>query len=154
MKLSTHSTYGVRAIYDIAYNSPNSPVQIQDIYRRQRIPPRYLEQIFQKLKRSGFLMSKRGPNGGYVLKLSPDQVSVGDIIRAVEGNYKIVFCIDSEMGRKNCALFDRCVTQLIWKEAQDILFNYFDSVSIADLCTMAQEKRINTDFCHPFSFAI
>ncbi|MFZ2947923.1 MAG: Rrf2 family transcriptional regulator, partial [Desulfuromonadaceae bacterium] len=64
MRLSTKSRYGLRAMFDIAYNYGPAPAQIQDISRRQQISPRYLEQIFQNLKRAGLLKSKRGPQGG------------------------------------------------------------------------------------------
>ena len=154
MKLSTQSRYGVRAIFDIAYNSAHSPAQIQDIYRRQRIPPRYLEQIFQKLKRKGFLDSKRGPKGGYMLKNPPDQITIGDIIRSVEGNSKIVFCTELETGRKKCSLYDKCVTRQVWKEGHDRIFSYFDSITINDLCRMAKEMGIRQEIGHQLSFAI
>jgi len=154
MKLSTQSRYGVRAIFDIAYNSAHSPAQIQDIFRRQRIPPRYLEQIFQRLKKKGFLESKRGPRGGYTLKKNPEQITVGQIIRAVESTSKIVFCTELEVGRKKCPTFDKCVTRHIWKGAQDLIFNYFDSVTIADLCTKAKELGIKQEIGHQLSFSI
>jgi len=67
MRLSTKSRYGLRALFDIAYNGNGAPAQIQDISRRQDISPRYLEQIFQNLKKAGILKSKRGPQGGYTL---------------------------------------------------------------------------------------
>ena len=154
MKLSTQSRYGVRAIFDIAYNSVHSPAQIQDIYRRQRIPPRYLEQIFQKLKKAGFLVSKRGPKGGYMLRKPPEQISVGEIIRAVEGQSRIVFCTDLESGRKKCGMFEKCITRTVWKEAQDLIFGYFDSISIADLCKKAKEGGIKQELGHQFTFSI
>jgi len=154
MKLSTQSRYGVRAIFDIAYNSAHSPAQIQDIFRRQRIPPRYLEQIFQRLKKKGFLESKRGPRGGYMLKRDPEQITIGEIIRAVESTSKIVFCTEFEVGRKKCPTFDKCVTRHIWKEAQDLLCNYFDSITIADLCTKAKELGIKQEIGHQLSFSI
>jgi Rrf2 family protein len=75
MRLSTKSRYGLRALFDIAYHHGTSPAQIQDISRRQQISPRYLEQIFQNLKRAGILKSKRGPQGGYTLARKPDHIS-------------------------------------------------------------------------------
>jgi Rrf2 family protein len=154
MKLSTQSRYGVRAIFDIAYNSAHAPAKIQDIYRRQRIAPRYLEQIFQKLKKNGFLESKRGPKGGYILKREPEQISIGEIIRAVEGHPKIVFCLDIETGRKQCRLLEKCITREVWKEGYDRLFSFFDSISIADLCKRARAKGIKQEIGHQLSFSI
>jgi Rrf2 family protein len=154
MKLSTQSRYGVRAIFDIAYNSAHFPAQIQDIYRRQRIPPRYLEQIFQRLKKNGFLESKRGPRGGYMLKRDPEQIKIGEIIRAVESSTRIVFCTDFETGRKKCPTFDKCVTRQVWKEGNDRIFSYFDSITINDLCKMAKEMGIRQEIGHQLSFSI
>ena len=73
MKLSTKSRYGVRAMFDMAYHAGNLPAQIKDISRRQNISPRYLEQIFQDLKKAGLLKSRRGPQGGYSLSRPADQ---------------------------------------------------------------------------------
>src|SRR5450759_3933895 len=100
MKLSTKSRYGLRALFDIAYNSGNLPAQIQDISRRQEISPRYLEQIFQGLKRSGILKSKRGPQGGYCLTRSPAEITVKDIITATEGGVALVECVAEKRKKK------------------------------------------------------
>jgi len=93
MKLSTKSRYGLRALFDIAYNSGSLPAQIQDISRRQDISPRYLEQIFQGLKRAGILKSKRGPQGGYFLTRNPEEITVKDVITATEGRMVLVDCV-------------------------------------------------------------
>jgi Rrf2 family protein len=85
MRLSTKTRYGLRALFDIAYNSGNLPTQIQDISRRQAISPRYLEQIFQSLKKGGILKSKRGPHGGYFLARGIEEITVLDILTATEG---------------------------------------------------------------------
>ncbi|MCK5552631.1 MAG: Rrf2 family transcriptional regulator, partial [Deltaproteobacteria bacterium] len=74
MRLSTKSRYGVRAVFDIAYHGGGNGVQVKDIARRQEISPRYLEQIFQKLRHAGIVLSKRGPRGGYSLVRPPEQI--------------------------------------------------------------------------------
>lgn len=94
MKLSTQSRYGVRAIFDIAFHSEGLGTQVKDISRRQEISPRYLEQIFQKLKKAGILGSKTGPQGGYFLSKKPEKITVGDIIRVTEGGLEPVFCVN------------------------------------------------------------
>jgi len=76
MKLSTQSRYGVRAIFDIAFHSNGTETQVKDISRRQGVSPRYIEQIFQKLKKAGVIGSKRGPAGGYFLNKKPEEISV------------------------------------------------------------------------------
>src|SRR5512136_718038 len=113
MRLSTKSRYGLRALFDIAYNSGALPAQIQDISRRQNISPRYLEQIFQSFKKSGILKSKRGPNGGYYLSRSPEEITVKEIIQSAEGDIALVECVNGKVSKrqKGACLFDgSCVT--------------------------------------------
>src|SRR5512138_128026 len=105
MRLSTKSRYGLRAMFDIAYNCGNTPTQIQDISRRQHISQRYLEQIFQSLKKGGILKSKRGPQGGYMLAKNPEEITVSEIIQATEGDLLLVECSPKKR-RKGACEFD------------------------------------------------
>ena len=138
MRLSTQSRYGVRAVFDIAYHGGGEGVQIKDIARRQEISPRYLEQIFQKLRDAGIVTSKRGPRGGYSLAKSPEEIRVVDIIRVTEGGLEPVFCVHPEKSGKDCDRMAGCVTRLIWKEAGEKLEDFFDSVTIQDLCEKSE----------------
>lgn len=138
MRLSTQSRYGVRAVFDIAYHGGGEGVQVKDIARRQEISPRYLEQIFQKLRDAGILVSKRGPQGGYSLAKRPEQIKVGDIIRVTERGLEPVFCVHPEKSGKDCDRIAECVTRLIWKEAGEKLEDFFDSVTVQDLCEKAE----------------
>lgn len=151
MRLSTKSLYGVRAVFDIAYNSGGFPVQVKDISRRQRISPRYLEQIFQRLKKAGVLGSRRGPHGGYYLVKKPADITVGDIVRATEGPPELVFCITTRRARR-CDLFERCVTRPIWEETGQMISKFLDSVSIQDLCKKGEllgiEKQATSGFMY------
>src|SRR5260370_42254391 len=85
MKLSTKTRYGVRALFDIAFHNDVRPTQARDIARRQDVPLRYLEQIFQELRRAHLVEAKRGPRGGYSLKRAPEAITLGDVVRAVQG---------------------------------------------------------------------
>ncbi len=145
MKLSTQSRYGVRAIFDIAYHSAGLETQVKDISRRQGISPRYIEQIFQKLKRGGILRSKRGPSGGYFLNKKPEEITIGEIIRITEGNIDPVRCIRSK-DSKFCERSGECVTQILWNEAGNRLKDYFDSITVQDLCKMANDVGIKKEF--------
>jgi len=145
MKLSTQSRYGVRAIFDIAFNSDGLDTQVKDISRRQGISPRYLEQIFQKLKKGGILGSKRGPTGGYFLNKKPEEITVGEIVRITEGQLDPVRCLDAEDTSKPCTRSGECVTQVIWNEAGKRLKEYFDSLTIRDLCNMAKEMGMKRE---------
>ena len=145
MRLSTKSRYGVRAIFDIAYHSAGLETQVKDISRRQEISPRYIEQIFQHLKKAGIIDSKRGPAGGYFLAKKPDEITVGEIIRVTEGGIDPVLCLDPEDPDRLCGRSEECVTRMIWNEAGNRLKEYFDSVTIKDLCEKAQKIGIKKE---------
>ncbi|MCK5553719.1 MAG: Rrf2 family transcriptional regulator [Deltaproteobacteria bacterium] len=145
MRLSTQSRYGVRAVFDIAYHGGGDGVQIKDIARRQEISPRYLEQIFQKLRNRGILFSKRGPSGGYSLAKGPEEITVGAIIRVTEGGLEPVFCVHPEKSGKHCDRITECVTRLIWKEAGEKLEDFFDSVTIQHLCEKAERLGVQKE---------
>ena len=152
MRLSTQSRYGVRAIFDIAYHSEGLDTQVKDIARRQGISQRYLEQIFQKLKRGGIVGSKRGPSGGYFLSKNPEDITVGEVIRITEGDIAPVLCIDPEDSNQPCERSGGCVTQIIWNEAGNKLKEYFDSITIKDLCKRAKEMGIKKDLDKRFMY--
>jgi Rrf2 family iron-sulfur cluster assembly transcriptional regulator len=154
MRLSTKSRYGVRAIFDIAYHGGGEVVQIKDIARRQEISPRYLEQIFQKLRDADILISKRGPMGGYSLAKSPQEITVGDIIRVTEGGLDPVFCVHLEKSGKDCDRIAECATRLIWKEAGEKLEDFFGSVTIQDLCEKAELLGAQKERGQPFMYYI
>jgi len=155
MRLTTKSRYGARAIFDIAYNSAGMPVQIKDISKRQEIPPRYLEQIFHKLKGANIINSVRGPGGGYVLARDPSKITVGDIVKAMKEPIDPVFCVDDgSENNKECNRSEQCVTKQIWKEAGEKITKYFDSVTISDLCERAKNMGVKKDMKHPFDYSI
>lgn len=154
MRLSTQSRYGVRAIFDIAYNSVGLETQVKDISRRQGISQRYLEQIFQKLKRAGIVGSKRGPSGGYFLSKRPEDITVGEIVRVTEGDINPVLCVNPESSTQPCERSGECVTQVVWNEAGKRLKEYFDSVTIKDLCSLAGEIGIKKDLDKRFMYYI
>jgi len=154
MKLSTQSRYGVRAIFDIAYHSDGSETQVKEISRRQGISPRYIEQIFQKLKKAGIIGSKRGPSGGYFLNKKPEEITIGEIIRITEGDINPVLCVSPEDSTIPCEKSGECVTKFVWSEAGKRLSEYFDSVTIKELCTKAKEMGIKKEFEKKFMYYI
>ena len=154
MRLSTQSRYGVRAIFDIAYHSAGLETQVRDISRRQGISQRYLEQIFQKLKRAGIIGSKRGPSGGYFLGKKPENITLAEVIRVTEGNITPVLCVNPEDSTQPCERSGECVTQIVWNEAGKRLKDYFDSVTVKDLCELAKQMGIKKDLDKRFMYYI
>lgn len=154
MKLTSQSYYGVRAVFDIAYHSEGSRIQTDAISKRQKIPSRYLQQIFQKLKRAGILDSKRGPSGGYFLMKRPEEITIGEIVRITEDGLVLVPCEGNKNSKKVCSRFDECVTRIIWKEAENRLKEYFDSVMIKYLCERATEMGLKRESNQNFVYQI
>lgn len=145
MKLSNRSQYGVRALFDIAYYGAGQTVQVHAISKRQGIPRRFLEQIFFVLKKTGMIDSRRGPKGGYSLHKAPREVSVGDIIRVLEGPIEPVPCSTMEEDGSACHYIDKCVTRPVWEGAGNLLSEYFDSITLEDLCLRANKLGLEGD---------
>lgn len=133
MKLSNKGRYGVRALFDIAFHNDGRPTQIREIAERELIPARFLEQIFQDLKKAGILGSKRGPRGGYHLARPPAEIRIGDVIRALEGATLVVTSDDDlKDGRVDA-------TAAVFRDLAASIERCFDAVTIADVCARGQE---------------
>jgi Rrf2 family transcriptional regulator, iron-sulfur cluster assembly transcription factor len=132
VKLSNKGRYGVKAIFDIAFHNHGKATQIKDIAERQAIPPRFLEQIFQDLKRAGLVSSKRGPRGGYQLALPPAEIRIGDIVRALEGPIALAASKEKDRGEGDAT--SRAVTEETFEELSQQIETCFDSKTIEDLC--------------------
>jgi Rrf2 family protein len=130
LKLSNKGRYGVRAIFDIAFHNHGKATQIKDIAERQAIPPRFLEQIFQDLKRAGLVSSKRGPRGGYQLALAPSEIRIGDIVRALEGPITLSSVKEKSEGDAT----SRAVTDEAFEDLSREIDACFDAKTIEDLC--------------------
>ena len=104
MRITTKSRYGTRLIIDLAINSQDGPVKLSDISKRQGMSLKYLEKLIKTLKETGFVKSVRGPRGGYLLAKPMKEISVGDVVKVLEGSDSIIDCSD-----KKSAL--RCMQQ-------------------------------------------
>ena len=138
MKLSTKTRYGVRAVFDIAYHNAGRPTQARDIARRQDVPLRYLEQIFQELRRANLVDAKRGPKGGYFLSRTPESITLGDVVRAVQGPIELLASDDEPTGART----SKQVPADIWRELATKISGVFDSVTIRDLCQRGEALGI------------
>jgi Rrf2 family protein len=147
MRLSTKTRYGVRAIFDIAFYNQEQPAlaaQAKDIARREDIPLRYLEQIFQDLKRAGLVESKRGPRGGYYLKRDASEITLGDVVRALQGPIDEMFAVEEDEGNGTASqppapASSRRLTAALWKDLSEHVSAWFDGVTIADLVKRGEE---------------
>jgi Rrf2 family protein len=147
MKLTTTTRYGVRGIFDIAYHGGGVPAQMKHISGRQRVSPRYLEQIFMKLKRAGVVGAKRGPKGGYYLLKEPKDITIYDILECTEGPIELVFCVSENADGQSCGapvcdMKDQCVASPMWKEMGDEIADVFRRTTIQDLCNRAHAMGI------------
>lgn len=155
MRLSTKSRYGLRALFDMAYNAGNLPIQVKEISRRQNISPRYLEQIFQSFKKAGILKSKKGPQGGYFLAKRPEEITVQDVMEAAEGDTLLVACTCENQGEEElCELDGNCVTQQVWKEAAALLHDYFSGLTLKTLCDRGRALGLKRESNHKFMYYI
>jgi Rrf2 family protein len=136
LRLSTKTRYGVRAIFDIAYHAQDQPhgsAQARDIARREQIPLRYLEQIFQDLRRAGLVESKRGPRGGYSLKRDPASITLADVVRALQGPIEAMVAALDEEGGRGEEPNSRALMTSLWQDLARDVTAWFSGVTIADL---------------------
>ncbi|MCC6474123.1 MAG: Fe-S cluster assembly transcriptional regulator IscR [Burkholderiales bacterium] len=135
MRLTTKGRFAVTAMLDLALRDGQGPVTLAGISKRQDISLSYLEQLFGKLRRRSLVDSVRGPGGGYTLARAPSQISVAEIIRAVDEPLDATQC----GGRENCRDEQRCMTHELWTTLTDRMFEYLNSVSLADLVAKQRE---------------
>lgn len=129
MILSTKGRYGVRAVYEVAL-SGNTPVSIKTICENQGLSEMYLEQLFSKLRTAGILKSVRGAAGGYMLGKSPAEITVGDVIRALEGPLAPADCVVNE---PNCEHSELCAMKKVWQHIYDGVNDAVDSINFENI---------------------
>lgn len=136
MKISTKGRYALRMMIHLARNDQGRYIALRDVSGQEDISPKYLEQIVTILSRAGFLKSIRGAQGGYRLARRPEEYTVGEILRAAEGNLFPVPCLENQPA--GCERAEQCVTLPFWLGMQQAIDNYVDSVTLADLAGMAE----------------
>ncbi len=137
MRLTTKGRFAVTAMLDLALRHGKGPVTLAGISERQDISLSYLEQLFGKLRRHHLVDSVRGPGGGYTLAKALDAVSVADIIRAVDEPVDATQC----GGKENCHEEHRCMTHDLWANLNVKIYEYLDSVTLAELVAKQQNKQ-------------
>ena len=142
MKLSTKGRYGLRALIDLAQYSKDAPVSIMSISARQDISERYLEQLMSMLKKAGLVKSVRGSAGGYILAKDVKDISVGDVLRALEGSLEPVDCAGLEPDGE-CRSADTCVTKYVWKRINESINRTVDEIRLDQL--VEESRRLNPE---------
>ena len=138
MEISTQGRYGVRALIDLAVNADSGAVSLREISERQKISERYLEQIFAELKKAALIRSIRGAHGGYLLNKAPEEISVADILKVLEGKLVPELQIKNEQSEE--AVF-QAVAQEVWLELDSRLQDLMESITLADLKQRTEEVR-------------
>lgn len=134
LKLSTKGKYGLRAFIDLAVCGESQPVSLASVAERQGISISYLEQLMAKLKKAGLVKSVRGVNGGYTIAMPAEEISVGDVLRALEGDLAPVECAGiDESGETYCSGSSQCVSKIVWKRINDCINETVDSINIGEL---------------------
>lgn len=132
MRLSTKGRYGVQAMLDLALNAGDQHIALKTVAERQGISEHYLEQLIATLRKAGLVRSVRGAQGGYSLAQDPSEITVGDILRALEGSLAPVDCVDDD-DPKLCADHNVCVTRAVWTKIRDSINEVVDSITLRDL---------------------
>lgn len=144
MPISQKCQYAVRSLFELAKRQGAGATKISEIAEAQAIPPRFLENILNHLKGGGFVESVRGKDGGYLLARSAKDLTVGEIVRFMEGPLSPVECTIG--GKKAaCSMYGRCVFLPLWKRAQDALESVYDGTTFHDLVVQeadAHEKSV------------
>jgi Rrf2 family transcriptional regulator, cysteine metabolism repressor len=141
MKLSTKGKYGVRAVFEIARHYGNGPISIKEIAERQGISFSYLEQILHKLGKAGLIDSVRGPAGGYLLARQPSELTIGDIVRVLEGPIALSHCLEPGESA-DCYQADDCVARMVWAKVGAKIEEALDSISFDDLLQRNQKEAL------------
>jgi len=139
MRVSAKGEYAIKAMLDLALHSGKGLVPIQEIAGRQGIPQRYLEQVLLLLKRAGFLTSKRGSAGGYHLMRPAREITVGEVIRAIEG--ALVPLDSGRRSGRGGAQDHSGDLQELWQRVSEAVAGVLDRMTFADLCERVEERR-------------
>ena len=145
MKISTKGRYGLKAVLDIAMHDDAS--SLRSIAARQCISENYLERLIAMLKKAGIVNSLRGAQGGYVLARPAEEISVGEVLRALEGDLNPVDCAEIDGSGDFCEGADTCITKFVWKRISDSINQAVNNLMISELARdgrhLIEEKGVD-----------
>ena len=137
MLVSQKDRYALRAIFELASRSGRGPVKVSDIANAQAIPPRFLEVILNELKQAGFVASRRGRRGGYLLVRDPAHLTVGEVMAFLHGPLEVARCDPDEP--YGCPPGGHCVFETVWQKTADAIAHVFESITFRYL--VEEERR-------------
>ena len=132
MKLSTRGRYGLKAMFQLSLHYGEGAIPLKQIADTQNLSENYLEQLFSALRKEGLLNSVRGAQGGYMLSRKPNEITVGHVLRCLEGSMAPSDCIIENDGFE-CDREDSCVTKLVWIKIKDSIDEVIDSITLQDM---------------------
>lgn len=141
MKLSKKGDYGLRALVEIALNYGREPVHIRDIAKKENIPVKFLEQILLNLKRHGVLQSKMGGGGGYFLAREPENITLGEVIRILDGPIAPVNCV-SKTAYIKCPEEETCKIRAIMEDIRSAIADILDRITLKDVCDRTVREKV------------
>lgn len=147
MTISQKCQYAVRAVFELSKRRGNGPITIGDLAQKQAIPARFLEIILNELKQGGVVESRRGVQGGYMVVGEPKDITVGRVIRFIDGPLDPVKCIGTQ--NEKCALKGNCAFNELWLTAKKAVENVYDSTSFQDL--IDRERTLSKQTVNDFS---
>ncbi|HNX59990.1 MAG TPA: Rrf2 family transcriptional regulator [Spirochaetota bacterium] len=136
MKLSTRSRYGIRLMLELSKNYGKGTIFLKDIARNQEISEKYLSQLIIPLRGAGLVQSTRGAHGGYSLGKPAAEISLYEIVKALDGPISVVECVTNP---KVCSRYDICPTQKIWKGLNDSMIRYLTEISLESLLSSCSD---------------
>lgn len=144
MKFSRKARYGLRAMVALAQNYPGGPMSLNEIAKSEEISLGYLEQLMAILRRASLVEGTRGAQGGYKLRGNPATITVGKVLRVLDGPLTPAECVPDEARRVYCSREGICTSKQLWKRVHDSLSQVLDTMTLADLCHnnhVAEEKN-------------
>jgi len=151
--LSSRARYATRAMLDLSLLFDQGPIQISDIAERQNIPVKFLQQILVALKMTGFVQSRKGPGGGYSLAMAPKEITLGAVVRAMDGPIAPISCVSvTKFSECGCPNPEICSLRNAFKEVRNAISEVLDRTTFADL---SREQLANIDgLTRSFDFVI
>ena len=136
MRLSTRVRYGSRAMLDLALHYGRGPISLREVCERQEVSESYLENLMTPLRVAGLVRTERGYRGGYVLARDPSQITLGDVVRALEGSLAPVPCVDDN---GECQRAPQCVPRIMWERLRNATEAVLDGVTLAGMARMQED---------------